>query len=391
MKYTTDSVKLQNFTEQYLHTDVERITAESKQVLTPIFRQFYEASEQSKATMFQTTVQPVYNPEHVPDEIKQTLALCSHNHSVKFNVGKRTVNMSICCPHRLTPAFIRQCVEHAFYMIYVTSKYASSECANDLSVHLYLTNHKKFIGDNEHVLGEINVNTAYTYSCRRTNEVCIFRREEWVKVLAHELFHTLGLDYSHMQDATTDARIKQMFSVPFEIRSFEAYCEIWAEILHPMMLAFLSARRKTNFTSMFHSLERLLRIETRFSMFQCAKVLRHNKMTYGQLLSPNAFREDTSTFAYYILRTLLLYHVNNFIHWCSANNKVLLDFDKTVDNTNRFGDLFKSLYNDRYFIRSLNTAMEVTPRHAFIRDTLRMTAFELDMQPSKKTRRRYTR
>ena len=34
--------------------------------------------------------------------------------------------------------------------------------------------------------------------CRETSEITIYREEEWIKVLIHELFHNLNLDFSSM-------------------------------------------------------------------------------------------------------------------------------------------------------------------------------------------------
>ena len=58
---------------------------------------------------------------------------------------------------------------------------------------------KNLPNSNIDILDQIHVNTAFTYSCiEQSNEIVIFRKEEWLKVLIHESFHNFGLDFSDM-------------------------------------------------------------------------------------------------------------------------------------------------------------------------------------------------
>ena len=64
------------------------------------------------------------------------------------------------------------------------------------------------------------------------SKIVIYRDEEWFKVLIHELFHNLDLDFSTMNIS----KIRQKLLYKFEIKSkyniYETYCEIWARILN---------------------------------------------------------------------------------------------------------------------------------------------------------------
>ena len=79
-------------------------------------------------------------------------------------------------------------------LVYFLLSYSNSK-PNEINLHLYLTDHVKQYGDNIY-LNKINCNTAMTYSCQTNIEIVIYRNEEYFKVLIHELFHALCLDFS---------------------------------------------------------------------------------------------------------------------------------------------------------------------------------------------------
>ena len=77
-----------------------------------------------------------------------------------------------------------------------------------------------------------------------------------------------------------------------------------------------------------------------------------------------------------------MFNKNAFINWCSQNNKVLLDFNKTSHGVDGFCQLIRSLYMDPIYINALKT---IEPwfiynkmGNTLARKTLRMTVFELE-------------
>lgn len=61
------------------------------------------------------------------------------------------------------------------------------------------------------------------------------------------------------------------------------------------------------------------------------------------------YKEDTSIFAYYIISSILLFNVHDFIEWCSVNNADMLDFKKTRQNLIEFCEFIKGKYKVRAF------------------------------------------
>lgn len=81
--------------------------------------------------------------------------------------------------------------------------------------------------------------------------------------------------------------------------------------------------------------------EITFSLLQCAKVLKHNKITFAELIQSNRkysiYKEETPVFSYYIVKSVLLYYMNEFIGWTIKQNpKQFIDFKKTHTNVDSY-------------------------------------------------------
>lgn len=372
------SDELQEFMQRELsHIAAPQISEESKHALFPLFGQLNEAhAAYTKATLTPSQ-KPNYSPTYVPPEIQPLIALCSRNKTVQTRIGRRIIQISVSSPN-LTEAIADTYIYTTFLLTHLLSRYAmNNQCSSNLTVHFFLTDHKKQLSDQ--VLNETNVNTAYTYACKPTNDICIYRKEEAEKVLPHELMHSLGLEFSHIPEMSrmADEHICQIFPLQTELRTSESYCEAWATIIHSALIAFHGTSNKTNGQRMMQIFVSTIRKEIKFSLFQSAKVLRHNRTTYPRLMTQNhGYKEKSNVFAYFLLKTILLYNINAFIEWCGEHNGNLICFQPTSENTTSFCQLFQRLYRNPKFIASLDELKRL-PKHtsAFVRNTMRMSLF----------------
>jgi len=95
----------------------------------------------------------------------------------------------------------------------------------------------------------------------------------------------------------------------------------------------------------------------RFSLYQRMKVLRHMEV---------APRENTAAFAYYVIKSSLVYHTNAFLEWCISHNTPIMNFRKTPTSIMEFCNL----------VERLATEMPKLPKMrepAYMKETLRMT------------------
>jgi hypothetical protein len=225
------------------------------------------------------------------------------------------------------------------------------------------------------VIDREHVNTAFTTSCQPNISIHIYRKEEWFKVFLHESFHCFGFDFSGMENAgeIETQFIKHRFRLNqnLDIRVYETYTETWADVIHTLFLAYFSCKTKT-WTNVFRHFTESLNHEQLFSIFQCCKVLDHNKMSYRNVCKGEmqSYRENSHVFAYYIMKSALLYHIDEFIGWCISSNglKNVVSFTK----------------NDRHIQRFCNLLIDLSCREKYVETVLKMEKWYQDNIDKKK-------
>lgn len=252
-------------------------------------------------------------------------------------------------------------------------KYAHRSCA-DLIVSVYLTPLKKELpsrrkikgregGGRDKVLSAINCNTGLSTRCDRGNTIIVFREEEWFKVFIHESFHYFGLDFAYSQPPSVNTELRKMFCVSPDIQLYESYTEFWAEII--TMIVY----------SNIHSddLSIIIDTEVQHSLGQAKKVLEIQDLTYTDVLAPctattKSYQEDTNVFAYYVIKTILLYFHEDFIQWCVDNNPNLLQINPS--EVSKLVDWIAYHYKDPEFLFAIGNAKSNG-------NSLRMTYFNV--------------
>ena len=255
-------------------------------------------------------------------------------------------------------------VETIAMWLYILNLYSPKECANSITIYLYLTSlEKKLPNSNIYVLDENNVNTAFTTTCPSDSEIVIFRKEEWFKVLIHETFHNFGLDFSIMNSEIINNCILNIFNVNSQVNAYEAYTEFWAEIINALFCGFFSQRDKLNFNEFLSNVEFYINFERTFSFFQLTKTLQFMGLTYKDLYSKtekskinreNLYKEKTNVLSYYVLKTILLNNFQGFLDWNKKNNFSLLDFKKTIGNQKEFCKFISKNYKTKTMLEGIN-------------------------------------
>jgi hypothetical protein len=187
--------------------------------------------------------------------------------------------------------------------------------------------------------------------------------------------------------------------VTADVRIFESYCEIWAELLNDMFVVFYSTRWNENqdkwMQTCIRKFEVLIYNEQMFSVFQCAKILSYYQLQYKDILHANIksgqnaykYRDRTHVLSYYIIKTMLLYNVNDFIEECVRINGYSINFNKdknrVIENMQDYCKLIEKVHDNAEFIIELTNMTTFVSRSAFkqlpkqIQQSLRMSAYEL--------------
>lgn len=227
------------------------------------------------------------------------------------------------------------------------------------------------------ILDRKHINTAFTTSCQSATSIYVFRREESEKVFLHETCHNLGIDFLQSSDTdmqVLDQQLRENFMLnDFDIRWNESYCETWARIFHTMLFVLYEKPASTA-TSMtrrtvrkkprqlktdnpvempkvfYAKWRRYFYYEQLFSMMQSTKLLNHYGLSLkdlGKMEFREKYRENTHGFSYFILTSILIFYVSNFMDFShkykldsSEENTLSISVQKTAESIRAYGELW---------------------------------------------------
>lgn len=292
-------------------------------------------------------------------------------------------------------------VKYMIMALGMISKHAKADCCKKLRVFIYLTDFERELPKTS-IWGvePINVNGGLTTNCGYTNEICIYRKEEFFKVFLHECFHAFNMDFSTRPQLEVNKKMKKIFNVDSDFNIYEAYCEFWATILNNAFISFkCSLNKQVNKPKMEDFLLYLdfcNKLEVIFSLFQLNKLTTFFSITYDSFYEQNQtskdickylYKEKTNVFSYYVLKTILLFHYEDFLSWCYCKNTCIFRFEnpKSILNVSKKMDEFveflknfhktEDLLNSIHKMKFLNYGLGVLSVNN-LQHTLRMTLLE---------------
>ena len=230
-----------------------------------------------------------------------------------------------------------------------------TKCSKTLKIYIYMTPFIKELPYNQSItLSPDNANSAVTTSCVVNGEIIIFREEEWFKVLIHETFHVLGMDFSSMNCDKINKQIYKQFPITSEFNLFEAYSEFWATIINCAFCCFNLLDEDKNKQNFMLYMEFCIQAEQIFSLFQMNKVLNFIGISYKNLYTKDEigeysrllYKEKTNIFSYYIVKSILLYHIGDFLNIMDMT----YNFTKTETNLFRFVNFISKYKNNTKFL-----------------------------------------
>jgi hypothetical protein len=245
-----------------------------------------------------------------------------------------------------------------------------------LKINIIFTRQPKRIPINKlDLLSPININSG---SCHPTIDVNVWRTEEFEKVLIHEIQHFLECDFNkftHGYDELTK-KISNIFNIIGNNGINEAYNETMAHII-----SMCYQHKKLNI-----ELIDIYQYEMFFSLFQTAKILNHfgaNSISQIMKMSDNKLdniyiKQTTSVLSYYIIKTYMLFNINQTLDLISQFNLKCNNYKKIKILSEYIQKLIVTTDLDLY-IKELITEIQTynyQNNNKFIMRTLRMTAIE---------------
>ena len=315
---------LMNF-DEFTNTLWKQIDSSSRKVAddttSPVFKMHMSATSSPPQS-------PLLNM--VPDELKDSLKHgAKSSMSYSWVIGSRPIDLTFVFYNSDDAADIEPWIRRATLMhtwLRMAALTAKPHCAKSLRIVIYLLPDERVLPESPiTVLGPSHVNGGVATACRADGEICIYRREECMKVFVHETFHAFGLDTPGHSDAISESEMQQLFPIPgLEISLEEVYAEWWARVINAALTCYAHTKGRgqgkgqENFLILFNF---ALNMERVFAIFQARKVLEHMGLTIENLYATDSasaiarqllYRENTPVFSYYVMVALLMYDFEAF-------------------------------------------------------------------------------
>lgn len=235
------------------------------------------------------------------------LQKCNNCYHIKY----KYLNMYVMMRCKLTKHMKTQLFKNV-YRVYLTSKlYDISKNGNYIfNYYIIMNPQKRYMpAKKEELIDVVNVNGGYTYTDK--NNIYIIRKEDYNKVILHELLHHNIYIHNMNWDELNIKRLKEHFNIHNNMLLIpnEAIVETYACVLNTI---FHSIETKT-------SLKENLKKDQEHSINLAKKIL--DKQDGKKWI------EKTHSYCYIVFKTILYVYFNNFLKiYKYHNDKEMTDF-----------------------------------------------------------------
>ena len=238
----------------------------------------------------------------------------------------------------------------------------SSHKINDCVINYYLTDFIKVIDSSKNYdfeeLTNHEINSGSTNM--NTNEINIWRKEEIIKVTLHECIHLLDYD-SFDYDKLLENFYKKKYNITsLNINIFEAYTEIWAELLN---IFFIVKHNKLPYKRFLEYIS----YEKYFANYQMSKIFYLKSINKKN----NDLDKNTNVLPYFIIKCELFNNLIEFLQFCKKSNENFIKIKK-------LSEIKKFLYNLNT-CKSDGRLFANTNKKNYKYLTLRMSLFDYDL------------
>ena len=218
-------------------------------------------------------------------------------------------------------------------------------------LEIFLSNKKKYFNENLNSIDPDNINSGATLP---GVFIYLWRKEEIIKVLIHEIVHYLDLDMIDYQNK---------FKILYKNINLDAKMvnpnEAYTEILALFLMSVWSYYNRELNEDINNFVSKRLTIELGWSYHQINKILKYFKCydNYDELFNNKCkFRQRTNVLSYFILKTYFLQNINLVLDEFRLDNLYM-----TKDNADR---IFKitNLQDDK-FMKNINNIMKIGRAH----------------------------
>jgi len=198
------------------------------------------------------------------------------------------------------------------------------------------------------LLSSFNINSGSSSS---GYQIIIWRKEELLKVLFHEVIHYLDLDTKHEQKLDNIINIK-IGTYDYPILINEAITEATALLFHTIYCSIIIYNKKYtpcdqeyNLSILYKKFKILYIYENIFNWYQNSKILNYFNIKEFNIKEMIKYNQTTNCFSYYFIKSLLnlnisdiifsFDYINNlFTHSAYPKTKIINNSHNTLCNVN---------------------------------------------------------
>lgn len=216
-------------------------------------------------------------------------------------------NVSFSFIHRNTPKYM---IEFYLFMFVKLLQGLATLCPLRRHMHLHLIDTpvpKRYTKSSPQLTNK-EVNSGVTIKNLDSNEcyVYIYRREEMMKVLIHELIHALDIDHSDF-DRELEHRLKEFFGITnASLYVNETFTDTLACYLNTMIYTVIESMCMEGNIPLKKRFQQHLHTETKYILSQARRILdlygTFNTNTNAIWLPNSIVHEKTHAIAYYVLK-----------------------------------------------------------------------------------------
>jgi|UniRef100_A0A6C0BEZ3 hypothetical protein len=292
---------------------------------------------------------------YVDERIKKHI-IENFNRKLKISITIRTVDIDINIVYsegENLDKYKTQIITTVVCFMHFVCVHFKCDIPRPLSIHVFLTDYKKEFPSESTLLTPFNVNTGVTINGKT---ILVYRKEEVIKVLIHELIHFFGIDHMHVSQ-DKEHELQHLFSLQNRVYLTESYTDFLACTSNTMLYSVLSSTGKLlSFKSFIRSFNSNLKRERLYILEQASRVLHHQNYCYGV---KHNYSEKTHVIAYYIIKAVMFSNWKKYIEMYNEH---------MTKNHSLFQDeIVKDCENYKIFCN-----MRVKPS-----DTLRMTSLDV--------------
>ena len=285
------------------------------------------------------------NP-YVSNEILHSIKSLNNNLKLVLKINKNILTINIYYENHNLKKFVSNILIIISFIFHLMNKNVGY-----ININYYLTDYKKTIDkDIKDGLNHDHINNGCCSTM--TNTIDIWRIEEIMKVTIHELFHLFDCDKSMNDDYNIIDFYHKRYNINSDrVNTFEAYTEIWANILNCFLISNNDYKNFVKYINLEHS----------WSNIQAQKIFLLTNLDKKDTIDINKY---TNILAYFIIRCEIYNNFKRFIKLFNKsicnNSKVYFEFLQNVNKINQKDELIKNISKKNYIYKSLRmSCMEI--------------------------------